>query len=72
MIPDFAGGSRLQLIEKPSKIYVSNTNKSSIQGLSILGKLIHSPTNQKRTVVSCIKTPEVTETAKPKGKLYSS
>lgn len=72
VIPDFAGGSRLQLIEKPSKISVSNTNKSYIQGLSTFGKPIHIPTNQKRTVVSCTKTPEATETAKPNGKLYCS
>ncbi|XP_038886728.1 biotin carboxyl carrier protein of acetyl-CoA carboxylase [Benincasa hispida] len=68
----FAGGSRLQLIEKPSKMYVSNTNKSSIQGPSIFGKPIHTLTNLKRTVVSCTKTPEVTETAKPKDSVQGS
>lgn len=55
----------MQLIEKPSKIYMSNTNKSCIQGLSNFGKPIHVPTNQKRTGLSCTKVPKVTETAKP-------
>ncbi|XP_022990878.1 uncharacterized protein LOC111487634 [Cucurbita maxima] len=61
----FAGGSRLQLIEKPSKISVCNINKSCIRGLSVFGKPIYIPTNQKRTVVLCTKTPDVSETAKP-------
>ncbi|XP_050937842.1 uncharacterized protein LOC103485593 isoform X1 [Cucumis melo] len=68
----FAGGSRLQLVDKPSKIYLASTNKSSIQRLSIFGKPIHSPTSQKKIVVSCIKTPEVSEAAKPKDSAQGS
>lgn len=47
---------------------MSSTNKTSIQRLSIFGKPIHNPTSQKKIVVSCTKTPEVTETAKDSAK----